>query len=506
MASFRIYGRGPTLAYPSSADAAFVDATVKSLLDDDRTTAVVVDGSRVLYLFLGRDPTDERGGWQRYVAEYVADDGEAPAASLVALERELAKLRLDGWGWECHPHDETWLDALGRATAASGSDADVTLLARLVDDGEPPLSFGMETADRAVSVAAALARTSVSAAIVDGDGAPPATADVVLRSGHDADFVPLCDRSEELWEWKRDAAPSVASRSDPSQRSDGVTGREPTPAADAGGDESVDTETATRPDPDEAVATDGGLAAVLGRAAGGRGRPSITVPNRMTATALGLALVVVAGLALATTAVVGAGPFATGTDGSFDGSGGAGPATATETPTATDSVVTLSASVRGTSVTVRGWGASGGLTIKLVDDTGKTVASRPVEAGTDGFRARLAAPGPGSYRVVADSDATTVEKSVQVAADGTDEAAFGLDTPERDATVRSGTLRVSGRSPTESVTVRVTDATGRRILRTNTSVSGGEFQTWITGLQDGRYTLTVTAAGERRVTRSVVFD
>lgn len=86
------------------------------------------------------------------------------------------------------------------------------------------------------------------------------------------------------------------------------------------------------------------------------------------------------------------------------------------------------------------------------------------------------------------------------------DAAFGLDTPERGTTIRSGTLRVGGRSPTDSVVVRIADATGTRVLRTNTSVSGGEFETWITGLPDGQYTLTVTAAGDRRTTRTVAFD
>lgn len=497
MASFRIYGEGPTLAYPSSADAAFVDATVKSLLDGDRTTAVVVDRARVLYLFLGRDPTDERGGWRRYVAEYVADGDDTPAASLAALERELTKLRLEGWGWECHPRDEAWLDTLGRATAASRSGTQVSLLARLADGGEPPLSFGMETADQAVGVATAVARTGASVAIVDGDGRPLTSADVVLRPGHDDDFAPLCERSKKLWEWKRDDAPSGGSEPDTIGRSGGVGERTPAPAVDAGEAGSDDTEAA--------VATDGGLAAVLGRATDGRPRPSITVPNGLTATVLALAVVVVAGLAVATTAVVGAGPFATDTGGSFDGGGGPGPAAATGTPTTTGSVVTLSASVTGTTVAVRGWGASGGLTVRLVDDTGETVANRRVEAGADGFRVEFAAPESGSYRVVARSDGTAVEEDVRVKA-GADDAAFGLETPGRDTTIQSGTLRVDGRSPTESVTVRVTDATGTRVLRTNTSVSGGEFQTWITGLQDGQYTLTVTAAGERRVTRSVVFD
>ncbi|WP_424017557.1 hypothetical protein ACOZ4N_17050 [Halorientalis pallida] len=503
MGSFRIYGGGPTLAYPSSADAAFVDATVKALLDSDRTTAVVVDRSRVLYLFLGRDPTDEGGGWQRYVAEYVADD-EPPAAALAALERELAKLRLDDWGWACHPRDEAWLDALGRATAASNDD--VAVLARLAGGGEPPLSFGVTTADRAVAVATALARADVSAAIVDGDGTPPATADVILRPGHEADFVPLCDRSEELWEWKRDDAPSGRG-SDTSEGAGATVEHTPTPAAETDTTGRGGTGSGALADTDEGVATDGGgLAAVLGRTGAGRHRPSITAPSRVTATALGLALVVVAGLAVATTAVVGAGPFATGTGGSLDGAGSAGPATATETPTAAESVVTLSASVTGRTVTVRGWGASDGLTVALVDGTGETVASRQVEAGTGGFRARLSAPGPGPYRVVARNDGTTVEKDVRVTAEGTADAAFGLDTPERGATVRSGTLRVSGRSPTDSVVVRIADATGTRVLRTNTSVSGGEFETWITGLPDGQYTLTVAAAGDRRTTRTVAFD
>ncbi|RXK47323.1 hypothetical protein [Halorientalis pallida] len=88
------------------------------------------------------------------------------------------------------------------------------------------------------------------------------------------------------------------------------------------------------------------------------------------------------------------------------------------------SPVTLSASVTGTTVTVRGWGASGGLTVTLVDDTGETVATRQFEAGSDGFRARLSAPDAGSYRVVARSDGTSVEKAVRVRADEPEAGAF----------------------------------------------------------------------------------
>jgi len=497
MTAFRIYGQGPALAYPTSGGATFVDATVKALLDGDRSTAVVVDGSRVLFLFLGRDPAGE-DGWQRYVAEYAPAAGGDPVDLLAGLARELDKLRLDDWGWTCHPRDEAWLDALSRTVAAPRT-GDVAMLGRLADDTGRPLSFGMSAPDRALGVAAALARGGATVVVADGDrDDPPAVADVVLRPDAGEDFRPLTDGTRDLWEWKRGPLPEPEARGPGTGAHEGGDGEHasltptrtaaepadrPPPRPDNG-------QVPARPAPDGGGSIlDNGSALVSREGRDGLRVPSVPVPGSVTAVALALALVVIAGLAVGSAVVLGSGPFGTGAG---DGSAAA-PATG-----GSDPVVTLSASVSGSTVSVRG-GGSGDVTLRLVDGaTGETVATRQVDAGGNGFRAEFTDRAAGTYRVVADTGETTVEERVRVEDGG---AALELDAPAPGGTIESGTLRIRGRASADSVTIRV-ESDGTTVTQTETPVDDGRFGTEIAGLRDGRYRVVVTGGGER-ATRSI---